>query len=67
MSINNNGESKSEVTEGKRVKNTPKRRKFRSFSLADTAILLGSLSRGKANNDNGEERSQLTTGWFKPR
>lgn len=33
MSNNNNGESKDDAAEGKRGKNTPKRRKFRSFSL----------------------------------
>ena len=33
MSNNGNLEPKDETSEGKRAKNTPKRRKFRSFSL----------------------------------
>lgn len=40
MSNNNNGESKDEVVEGKRGKNTPKRRKFRSFSLGKYIMTL---------------------------
>ena len=40
MSNNNNGESKDEVTEGKRGKNVPKRRKFRSFSLGEYSTSL---------------------------
>ena len=33
MSTNNDEESKADVGEGKKIKNTPKRKKFRSFSL----------------------------------
>ena len=33
MSTNNEEESKADVGEGKKIKNTPKRKKFRSFSL----------------------------------
>lgn len=40
MSNNNNGESKDEVAEGKRGKNVPKRRKFRSFSLGEYSASL---------------------------
>ena len=33
MSTNNDEESKADVGERKKIKNTPKRKKFRSFSL----------------------------------
>lgn len=59
MSINNNGESKSEVTEGKRVKNTPKRRKFRSFSLGKYYMLEIDIILIEIDNPSNIEISNL--------
>lgn len=43
MSNNGNLDTKEEVGEGKRAKNAPKRRKFRSFSLGKSTSLKATI------------------------